>query len=352
MKAPTNTNSPNPSTSTNTSLEYTLQADLKEDYNTEAALNFLKALVKSTEEHNKKKEKAQKNLRSLFQNPPAEDTTLHVIYKTPYVMGEIVLAGTKTRQKNPLCDANPIHFKKTYLKNMSRWETSPHHVARQTQMIWEHFQESHPWKGGHARIPRPLGASPESFRSTLLEARSLGALSPINPHGDAKETANQILQARTTEKHSHIAKLWEGLENLDLQTDNLHSGGFLHKDLHRENLMLRESDGKYEGCLIDFETSEEDERFGTPEWVKACQEDKRHLHREASLIFLCGTELERQKIAASGSSLSQAVARELQTDPLLILVQKTIKESSPPQQQKGAGTKEKSPKNLEDYPSL
>jgi hypothetical protein len=332
---------------TNPMLGHILRADLGEDYDADAALNFLKALTEDKgSQPQTGKTKAQANLRSLLQNPPEEDTTLHVIYKTPYVIGEIVLAGTKTRRQGPLCDAHPIHFKKTYLQKMSRWETSPQHEAKQTQIIWEHFRESHPWKAGHARIPRPLGASPESFRSTLLEARSVGALSPINPHGDARETAEQISQAKLRENKDGIGKLWEGLEDLDLQADILHSGGILHRDLHRENLMLREANGKFEGCLIDFETAEEDERFNTPEWETACQEDKRHLRREAALIFLCGSEPEKKAILASGSALSQAIARDLKTDPFLLGIEKESRKQAPKMEER------KQPKEMEGVPHL
>lgn len=307
-------------------LLQTLLADLGKTYDPDAALKFLKIL--ETEGHQNAKQIAAQNLENLLKDPPNEDATLHVIYKTPYVLGEIVLSGKRTRETHPLCKLYPIHFKKTYLKEMSRWETNPSHEATQSHKIWKHFQESQQNTTEETKptVPLPLGSSSSTYRSQLLEAKSLGALSPINSNASQEELSKQILSALKT--FGSVLPLWKGLEGLNQKVATLHEGGFLHNDLHKENLLLRQEDNSDNnhtlgGCLIDFETSEEDERFNTLEWNNATKNDKRYLLKEACLIFLCANTKEQSHIIKT-SPMSKEIIEKLQTDPLLIGLQKTL----------------------------
>lgn len=302
-------------------LVQTLLADLGKNYDPNAALKFLKVL--EAEGNKEAKAIASKNLKQLLKVPPDQDTTLHVIYKTPYVLGEIVLSGKNTTKTHPLCKFYPIHFKKTYLKAMSRWETSPNHEAKQSHKIWNHFQEcqKEPSDGTKSIIPLPLGSSPSTYRSQLLEAKSLGALSPVNSNADPDELSKQIIDAK--KNFGSVLKLWDGIESLNKCVDTLHEGGFLHNDLHKENLLLREDNNMLEGCLIDFETSEEDSRFNTLEWAATKTNDKRYLLKEACLIFLC-SETKEQTYILQSSPIAQAVIDKLSTDPLLLVIQKQI----------------------------
>lgn len=311
----------------NEELLQTLIADLGKDYDPNAALKFLKILESDTT--NKKTQIARKNLESLLNNPPNEDTTLHVIYKTPYVLGEIVLSGKNTISKHPLCQFYPIHFKKTYLKELSRWETNPAHEARQSHRIWKHFQS----EGANqnlleqnqpkSRVPLPLGSTPSSYRSQLLEAKSVGALSPVNSNAPCQELLKQILDFRKSQ--GSLLNLWKGIESLNQSIDLLHQGGFLHNDLHKENLLIHEGESMPQGCLIDFETSEEDERFNTLEWERATKNDKRLFLKEASLIFLCAPPKE-QKIIIQNSPLAKEIAQIFKTDPLFISLLKDLEQ--------------------------
>lgn len=308
-------------------LLQTLIADLGKDYDPNAALKFLKIL--ESDAKNKKTQIARKNLEKLLSNPPNEDTTLHVIYKTPYVLGEVVLSGKNTMSKHPLCQFYPIHFKKTYLKELSRWETNPAHEARQSHRIWKHFQsegaspslleQSQP----KSRVPLPLGSTPSSYRSQLLEAKSLGALSPVNSNAPCQELLKQILDFRKSQ--GSLLNLWKGIESLNQSIDLLHQGGFLHNDLHKENLLIHEEESITQGCLIDFETSEEDERFNTLEWDKATKNDKRLFLKEASLIFLCAAPKE-QKVIIKGSPLAEGITQIFKTDPLFISLLKDLEQ--------------------------
>jgi hypothetical protein len=310
-------------------LLQTLLADLGKNYDPNAALNFLRILEGENKEKPPGTAIAKKNLKALLENPPKEDTTLHIIYKTPYVLGEIVLAGKKTSQDHPLCQFYPIHFKKTYLKEISRWETSPAHEAKQSHKIWQHFQESITQNQDESKptIPLPLGGSPNTYRSQLLEAKSLGSMSPVNSNATPQEICKQIAVSR--KNLNSIESLWAGIESLNQKVATLHKGGFLHNDLHKENLLIRETEGKLEGCLIDFETSEEDPRFDTLDWEQATKNDKRHLLKEACLILLCAPQLEQKKILST-SPLNKEITQMLKTDPLLIHIQREIGSSIKP----------------------
>lgn len=253
-----------------------LEADLGKGYNPLKALDFLRSL----RPENKNLPEAQR-LETLLEKPPAEDVCLQIIYETAFVRGEIVAAGKKTRAEFPLTRYHPIHFKKTYLQKMSRWETSPLHEEKMSKMAWSHFQE----EGKHHQVPLPLGSTGSTFRSELIEARSLGSLSPIHNGGDPAEIVEQILAARKNKEP--LKKLWQGMEALLEAMDLLHSAGMLHHDAHRENLLIAFSEEKETGYLIDFETLEEDDRFGSMDWNAACKEDCSHLFEEAALIELC-----------------------------------------------------------------
>jgi hypothetical protein len=246
----------------------------------EQILEFLQIL---TEKH--QKPRSVKNLKNLLSNPPPQDTKLQTIYKTPFVSGDIVLAGTDTRKKHPLTHLHPIHFKKSYLQKLSRWETSATHEAIVSQHIWDHFQEL---GNPGTPTPLPLGASTYTYRSQLLTAKTLGSLSPVSLPLTPNQTPRQILLAR--EQKKHLLPLWDLLEKLNELIDTFHSGGFLHNDLHRENLMLELHSG--EPHLIDFETSQEDERFQTPDWDSATREDKKLFLQESALLLLCLPEEE------------------------------------------------------------
>ena len=299
----------------------TLLADLGKNYDPDAALRFLD-ILKETSKHSELAQN-KKNLEHLLENPPEEDTPLHIIYQTPYVLGEVVLAGKKTRQNHPLAQFYPIHFKKTYLKKMSRWETSPTHEAQQSHKVWKHFEEeaNMPKANQQPHVPLPIGGDAMTYRSQLLEAKSLGALSPINSNGSPQEILKQILKAK--KDYGSVKKLWTGLESLNDQINTLHSGGFLHNDLHKENLMINEMGETPIGCLIDFETTEEDERFNTLEWQTATKDDKRYFLKESCLIFLCANITEQKQILET-SKFKKELIEFLKKDPLLIAVQKDI----------------------------
>jgi hypothetical protein len=309
-------------------LFHTLIADLGRDYDPDAALKFLKILESDAQRPTQKNGKAKENLKKLLDNPPEEDTTLHVIYKTPYVLGEIVLSGKKTIQTHPLCKFYPIHFKKTYLQKLSRWETNPVHEATQSHKVWKHFQESGSTDGitNKPSVPLPLGSSPTTFRSQLLDAKSLGSLNPVNSNASPEEIVKQIRSARKS--GGSLLPLWHAIESLNECVIALHNGGFLHNDLHKENLLVREGEPPQEasGCIIDFETTEEDPRFQTLEWKGATRNDKRHLIKEACLVLLCANPKEQKQII-NHSPLAKEILERLKSDPLFIGLTKELGDS-------------------------
>lgn len=259
-----------------------LKVDLKKKINPETALEYIRSLTPGKEPISKK------NLEQIIKHPPKEDVVLHKIYETAFVIGEIVIAGKETRKAHPLTEFFPIHFRKTY-KGTSRWETNPAQETLISQYVWEYFSEVTTPDSDNppAQCPRPLGCDHKTYRSQLIEAKSLGSLSPIQIRGDdsPKTIACQILQAR--EHYGGVSWLWNGLEALNKAVDLFHQGGFLHKDLHRENMMLSQRNGKWRAALIDFETTIEEAISDTLEWKEACLADKSLFLEEACLIRLC-----------------------------------------------------------------
>lgn len=273
----------------------------------EQILEFLQILC---EKH--QKPRAVKNLKGLLSNPSPQDTKLQTIYKTPFVSGDIVLAGTETRKKHPLTHLHPIHFKKSYLQKLSRWETSATQEALMSQHIWDHFQEI---GTSGSPTPLPLGASTYTYRSQLLPAKTLGSISPISLPLTQTQTPQQILLARS--QTEHLLPLWPRLEKLNQLIDLFHCGGFLHNDLHRENLMVQLPTG--EPHLIDFETSQEDERFRTPDWASATREDKRLFLQECALLFLCLSEEE-----VPSTPFKDLILTEIENNPTLFSLRKRV----------------------------
>ena len=270
-------------TGTNIDIDLVLLQDLGREYNPQKAIEFLQLLKEKYKDFPEKK-----NIEKILENPPKEDTTLHVIYKTPFILGEIVLAGKTTRETFPIINKFPVHFKKTILPSygsitVKGSDANPQKEKEISKIVWDHFQEI----DKNTLIPRPLGHSRSTYRSELIEAKTLGAITPINNSNDPKDIAEQIQEAKLSHTTSELKELWDGLEKLNEEIGKLHSGGLLHNDLHRENMMLVRTEKETIATLIDFETTEEDERFQTPEWEGACKEDKNLFLEECSIIALC-----------------------------------------------------------------
>lgn len=284
-----------------------LEADLGKSYDPQKALEFLRTL----QPHNRDLPAASR-LNRLLENPPEEDTPLETIYETPFVRGEIVMAGKKTRKEYPRTAYYPLHFKKTYLEKFSRWETTPKHEEDMSLMVWKHFQE----EGEHNKVPLALGADAKTFRSQLMQGKSIGALSPIHNGDNPKELANQIVKAK--ENYGPVSKLWAGLEAVHASAATLHQGGMLHHDMHRENMLIS-PDG--DGFLIDFETMEEDDRFASLAWEDATKEDLRYLIEEAALVSFCAGPNEK---LPTNTELSKLVAEAKTQSPKLLATAKEI----------------------------
>jgi hypothetical protein len=290
-------------------LARVLAADLGKNYDPQRALEFLGTLKVD----NKKLPEAGR-LNALLEDPPDEDTSLQTIYETPFVKGEIVVAGKKTREQYPLTKYYPLHFRKTYLQQFSRWETAPAHEENTSRMVWRHFEE----EGKHNKVPLPLGSSPTTFRSQLLEGKTVAALSPVHSSHDPKELAAQILKAR--KNFGGVTGFWKGLESVFETAATLAEGGMLHHDLHEQNMLISPEG---EGFIIDFETTEEDDRFGTLAWEGATKEDTRALTECAALTRLCAGPKDR---LPEKTELASRAKMALASWPKLLATQKVLKD--------------------------
>lgn len=80
------------------------------------------------------------------------------------------------------------------------------------------------------------------------------------------------------------------------------------------------------GCLIDFETTEENERYETTLWKDETLKDKKDLIKEASLIFLCGSKSSQDKIISRNSQLFTLIQEHLVKDSLMIYLARVLKQ--------------------------
>lgn len=285
-----------------------LAADLGKNYDPQRALDFLRTLRPENETLPE-----AKRLNKLLEDPPEEDTPLQTIYETPFVRGEVVIAGKKTRKEHPLTAYYPMHFKKTYLQKFSRWETAPSHEEAMSKIVWRHFEE----EGGHNKVPLPLGAGPTTFRSQLMEGKTLAASGPIHNANRPAELAAQILKAR--QNYGGVEGFWKGLEAVFETAKTLHAGGMLHHDLHEQNMLVTPDGG---GFIIDFETTEEDDRFATLAWEQATKDDLRHLIEIAALVRLCAGPKDK---LPENSELAALAKEAMGSTPKLLATKTALK---------------------------
>lgn len=254
------------------------QAKLEDEdaYDIEKALRFLKLIDKIPP----LEKRLRQPLEDLLENPPKEDTSLIVIYETNLVKGEIVAAGTDTLKNMPLTRLQPIHFKKTLLgKSQEESERTKEEMEKSLE-IWASTRKE------QSRLPMPLSASKNQFRSELIMGKALLTLSPVpwKETAESKEQYNAIKSIIAKKKEfpasspeqKEIKTHWDRLESAHECCKQLHGKGWLHHDLHLQNILVETETNQ--GFLIDFETSEPSEFFPgknpNPEDLKAWEETK------------------------------------------------------------------------------
>jgi hypothetical protein len=178
---------------------------------------------------------------------------------------DLVIAGVETRSQFPLANQYPLHFRKTYypgrLNGDPEYEFKRHTLASQIT----------------DRLPPPIGATPNVFRSCLLPGTPYNRLSKL---GVDPEDANvRIAQGLPLESMAGLWRLAE--EAYDLLT-LLQRAGFTHGDAELHNYIVCHA--PLEILLVDFESALLKDEVPPEKWAARCAADLEPLLRHA--IFL------------------------------------------------------------------
>lgn len=214
-----------------------------------------------------------KGYQPLLDRPPQRDHVIRtvarkLIHGQPLVSGELVISGCETLEKYPRARLFPVHFRKTFY---------PGCFHKDPRFEYE----SHVKAAEIIALPPPIGFARKSFRSCFIQGTPFDRLSPFGiepPEGNiaVAETANP----------ARLIGLWNLMETIYGQVNQLHRNGLAHGDLFLHNVIVSLSPiGVY---LIDFEQSLGEDACESPEkWGQIRREDFASILREAVFVQ-CG----------------------------------------------------------------
>jgi hypothetical protein len=235
----------------------------------------------------------------MIDHAPAHDFVVHVIEHRkanglPLMSAEIVIAGNETRERYPLAQTYPLHFRKTYFA--ARLHGDPRveleHAARASALT---------------QLPQPIGASGDQMRTCFIPGRPYSALSPFEANA---EEAN--LRRVKNLPLATAAGLWRLLEDAYRLIAVLHEGGLSHGDPQLQNFIV--SPSPLEVALVDFEAALQRAHTDDATWSKRRVSDYAPLLQEALLLQAA---IGRQEGTLAEHALSQAP--ELFTDAARVL---------------------------------
>lgn len=218
--------------------------------------------------------------------PPREDITLLSVYENldasgsrPLVLGELVLAGRKTRLTVPETQRYPIHFKKTYFPGASGNPKDELKLTKQAADLLGGFS------------PKAIGADNFSIRTSIVPGVAWAAISPLcKGHnfvsGSRKESLGQGLHLlREGKRTPALLSYWKTLEAINTAIDRLHKK-CVHGDLHRNNILMVPQKGGFEPVIIDFETLQDLRGLDKEEASELKADDKQELWMECAALQL------------------------------------------------------------------
>ncbi len=204
----------------------------------------------------------------LIRQPPGSDYVMRTLARReaagmPLMAAELVIASHETRERFPMAEEYPLHFRKTYY---------PGRLHGDPQIEYDRQLRASELIG----VPPPIGHTPRTFRTCFLPGRPYSRMSPfgVEPEEGNIPLAKELPLASA-------AGLWRLLEQGYSEIMTLHAHNLTHGDLELHNLIVVSS--PLELLLIDFENSTECGEDKAA-WKKKCAADTRNLLREA--IFL------------------------------------------------------------------
>jgi hypothetical protein len=229
----------------------------------------------------------------LVQKPRNEDLVVRTIARReanglPLMSAEIVIAGVETREKYPLAQSYPLHFRKTYF---------PGRLHGDPKDEFELQGEA----SKLVRVSAPIGYDDKSFRACLVPGTPFEALSPFQ-----YEPEDQPLRRAQKLPLATAAGLWRlSVQAFDV-LGALHRGGLVHGDAVLQNFVVCPS--PLEVVPIDFEGSARRSDLDEAEWQKRIQTDLDPLLLHAAFV-LCSLGRQPEPLAEATLSRLEHLVR-------------------------------------------
>jgi hypothetical protein len=196
---------------------------------------------------------------SLIRRAPEQDFVVRTLAKTmasadtPLMIGELVIAGTATRDRYPLAATYPLHFRKTYYPGRLRGDTEVEFArhARASEVLG---------------IPPPIGHAGGTFRSCLLPGRPFDQMMPF---GSEPEDSN--IKHADGLTLAEAGGLWVLAERIMAALTRLHGAGLTHGDAQMQNFVVCYA--PFDVIPIDFDMAVVREAVSEDEWRRRCAGD-------------------------------------------------------------------------------
>lgn len=206
---------------------------------------------------------------TLVRRAPEQDFVVRTLARkmagdAPLMTGDLVIAGRSTRDRHPLANVYPIHFRKTYY---------PGHLRGDTGIEFERHSRASEVIG----VPPPIGYAGESFRSCLLPGRPFDQILPFG-----SEPAESNIRHAERLTLGAAAGLWLLAERMLSTLTTLHDAGLTHGDAELHNFIV--CHGPLDVIPIDFDLSVVRDTVEESEWQRRCAADLEPLLKIA--VFL------------------------------------------------------------------
>lgn len=179
------------------------------------------------------KRRRERTPQAVFKKPPMPRT----IYKRYGVDGSFAVLGQQ------LFEANGSFFRKTYdLQAIAvDHKQSTEHEARMTERIREAMPDE-------KHFPDVLGYGQDYIETQLIPGKTLMSLLDLTPFSSPPNFQQGDL--------GYVSDAWATLLSADQKIRALHAKGYVHRDLHLDNIIMVKDGAGIEAALIDFEKSE------------------------------------------------------------------------------------------------
>jgi len=170
--------------------------------------------------------------QAVFKNTP----TTRTIYKRYGLDGTLAVLGQQ------IFEANGSFFRKTY--DLRAIEREDKKSTEQEARMTERIREAMP---NEKYFPEVLGCGSDFIETQLIPGKTLMSLLDLTPFSTPPDFQQGDLD--------YVGDAWETLKSADQKISALHAKGYVHRDLHLDNIIMVKDEAGIEAVLIDFEKS-------------------------------------------------------------------------------------------------